>query len=119
MDRAQHAARAVTRGIGYGDVLRPHEEEATAVRQIGFGRADILPAEANAAGGDLDVEPVRVADEAIDEGRRGPIVDLVRRADLLDAAPVQNRDTIRHFEGFFLIVGHEDCRVAGAIDDVA
>ena len=34
--------------------------------------------------------------------------DFVRRADLLDAAGVHDDDLVGNFEGFFLIVGHQD-----------
>ena len=39
-------------------------------------------------------------------------VDLGRRADLLDAAEVEDRDAVAHRERFVLVVGHVDERDA-------
>ena len=55
---------------------------------------------------------VGVADEPGDEHRRGLVVDLARRADLLDAALVHHRDPVAHRERLFLVVGHEHERDA-------
>ena len=42
----------------------------------------------------------------------GRVVDLARRADLLDAALVHHRDAVAHRERLFLVVRHEDERDA-------
>ena len=53
------------------------------------------------------VEQVHVAEEVVDEGRDGVMVNLVRTADLLDAAFVHHRDAVGNFQRLFLIVGDE------------
>ena len=57
-------------------------------------------------------EHVGRADEAGDERRRRPLVDLVGRADLLDAAVVEHRDAVAHRQRLALVVGDEDERDA-------
>src|SRR5207244_5267684 len=53
-------------------------------------------------------EEVHAADELGDEARRRPLVDLGRRADLLDASGVHHRDAIGHHQRFALVVRDED-----------
>ena len=53
------------------------------------------------------------------EGRRRTVVDVVRRADLLDLAVVQHHDAIGKLDRLILIVGDEHGGVTGAIVDVA
>ena len=59
------------------------------------------------------VKQVHVAEEVVDERRRRVIVDLVRTADLLDAAVVHHHHAVGDLERLFLIVGDEH---AGDVD---
>ena len=52
----------------------------------------------------------RRADEARDEQRRGPLVELLRGALLLDAARVHDDDAVGHRRRLDLVVRHEDRR---------
>ena len=61
----------------------------------------------------------RIADEGHDEGRGGGVVDLIRRADLLDPALVQDRDAVGELKRFVLIVGDEHRGMAGAVMQLA
>jgi hypothetical protein len=61
-----------------------------------------------AAAGDHALEAVGLADEAADEGRDRLVVHLGRRADLLDAALVEDGHAVGQVEGLFLVVGDED-----------
>ena len=54
------------------------------------------------------VDQVRDADEAGDELGRRPLVDLDRRADLLDLSGVHDREPVAHGERLLLVVGHVD-----------
>ncbi len=53
------------------------------------------------------MEQVHIAEEMIDEGARGPGVDLVGGPELLHAAFVQDDDAIGDLEGFLLVMGDE------------
>ena len=57
----------------------------------------------------------RRADEAGDEHRRRRVVDLLRRADLLDAAVVQDHDAIGQRHRLDLVVRHVDRRRRDAL----
>ncbi len=59
---------------------------------------------------DREVERVERADEVGDEGGRRMLVDLARRADLLDPAAVHDRDPVGHRERLVLVVRHVDER---------
>ena len=50
------------------------------------------------------VEKIGAADEIGDERVGGPLVDLARRADLLDAAAVHHGDRVRQRERLALVV---------------
>ena len=54
----------------------------------------------------------RRADEAGDESRRRLVIELVRRADLLDAAMVHHHDAVGQRHRLDLVVGHVDGRGA-------
>ena len=58
-----------------------------------------------------------VPDEAGDEARRGPLVDLGRRAELLDPAGVEDRQAVAHRERLLLVVGDVDERDADLLLD--
>ena len=51
---------------------------------------------------------VGLADETGDEARRGVMVELARRADLLEAPGVHDRDAVRHHERLGLVMGDVD-----------
>ena len=73
--------------------------------------ADVLPVDADGAArrvDHLDLEDVQRADEGGDEARFRPVVDLERRAELLDPALAHHDDPVRHGQGLFLVVRHED-----------
>src|SRR5207249_1925083 len=53
-------------------------------------------------------EPVRDAEEAGHERRRRPFVELVRSAELLDAAAVHHRDSVGHRHRLLLVMGDVD-----------
>jgi hypothetical protein len=57
---------------------------------------------------DVRGEKVRGADEASHERRARALVHLRRRADLLDAAAVDDRDPVAHGQRLLLVVRHED-----------
>jgi hypothetical protein len=58
--------------------------------------------------GRLAVENVGAADEARDELRLRPQIDLRRRADLQYAASIDHRDAVRQRQGLGLVVGDVD-----------
>ena len=58
--------------------------------------------------GDVAGQDVGGADEAGDEGGGRALVDLLGRADLLDAALVEHGDAVAHAERLVLVVGDED-----------
>ncbi len=59
---------------------------------------------------DADVDQVRDTDEAGHERRRGPLVELARRRDLLDDAVLHDRDAVGHRQRLLLIVRDVDER---------
>ena len=54
----------------------------------------------------VPLEQVRRPDEVGDEGGRRAVVQVFRRPDLLDPAPMHHRDPVAHRERLLLIVGH-------------
>ena len=60
----------------------------------------------------LAAQDVAAADEARDELRPRPAVDLLRRAELLDPAEVHHRDQVGRGHRLGLVVGHVDRGVA-------
>ena len=87
----------------------------------GAADADVerRPVEDQLAGPDADGKGAGLADEARHEGRRRLVVDLGRRADLLDLAVVEDGDAVGELDRLFLVVGDEDGGVAGAVVDLA
>ena len=61
-------------------------------------------------GVDGRAQQVGGADEVGDEPRRGPLVELLGRAQLLDVPRVHDRDPVAHRERLLLVVGHVDER---------
>ena len=74
--------------------------------QLSELRAQAVEAARAVGGGDGGVEEVGAADEVGDELVRRPLVDLARRADLLDAAAVHHRDRVRQRQRLALVVRH-------------
>src|SRR5690606_35494253 len=72
----------------------------------------------NLAGGDLDRQGRGFADEAVDEGRGRPVIDLVRRTDLFDIALAHDHEAVGELERLLLVMGDEHGRVAGGIVDL-
>src|SRR5579871_5622080 len=62
----------------------------------------------SAHGGDAHRQEVRLADEAGDEGIGRAVVELARRADLLDAAVAHDGDPVREDQRLALIMRHID-----------
>ena len=60
-----------------------------------------------ALGVDRAGKQIHPADELGDEARRGPLVDVGRIADLLDAPGVHHGDAVRHDERLALVVRDE------------
>ena len=70
-------------------------------------RHDVL-ADAQAQAVDTAGEPVDGAQEAVGESGGRLLVDLLRRAHLLDLALVHHHDAVGHLQRLFLVVGDED-----------
>ena len=109
-----------------GEVLRPeaHDELPTRaadrlaeLRRLGNG--DVRAHELGVVAGALDLDAGevhrRAADEAGHETVDRAVVEFLRRADLLEATFVHDRDTGAHGHGFDLIVGHVDERRVEAL----
>ena len=80
---------------------------AQAARRSGFERdTDAADPQSAIREDSLDDVHGRIADEGRDKPVRRPLVDLVRRRDLLQFAGVHHRDEIGHGERLGLIVGH-------------
>ena len=56
----------------------------------------------------VDAQHVHMPEEAVHGRVGGVVVDLVRGADLGDAALVEHRDPVSDLQGFFLVVGDEN-----------
>src|ERR1043165_3852235 len=107
------AARANTsdhwsiRNVSKADALRPNRDRGLPRgRPAWHGELHSVCDEAAAlplAGKDVDL-----ADKIGNEPRPRALVDLARRADLLDPASVHHRDAIRDRHRFFLVMRHED-----------
>ena len=54
---------------------------------------------------DPAVEQIHVPQKVVDEGRERVVVDVVGRADLLDAAFIHHHHAVGHLQRLFLIVG--------------
>ena len=63
----------------------------------------------------IEVEGVLGAHEGGDEGRGGPVVDLLRRADLGDAPRIHDDDAVGHRHGFLAVMGDMDGGEAEAV----
>ena len=62
-------------------------------------------------------EEIGVADEARDKGIDRVGVELARRVDLQHHPGAHDRDSVREAQRLFLVVGHEDRRGPGTIED--
>ncbi len=57
---------------------------------------------------DRDVDQVRFPDEVRDEPVNGQVIDLAGSANLLDDAIGHDRNSVRHRQRLFLVMGHEN-----------
>src|SRR5262245_11712432 len=86
--------------------VEPHAAARLAGGAVGAQRE---PAGAVGAGAERDrAEHVDPADEVGDERARGLLVDLARRADLLEPALVHHHHAVGHRQRLFLVVRHHD-----------
>ena len=104
--------------------MRPGADVSSApTGASGSAEADLLRPDVNVPAapedllGDVAGEQVRRADEAGHEPRRRALVDLGRRADLLDPALVEDGQPVAHRERLLLVVGHVDERDADLLLD--
>jgi hypothetical protein len=67
--------------------------------------------------GNVPRNKISVPDKASDEISRRGIINIFRRADLLQFAIADHRDPIRHAQGLFLIVGYQDRCGAQAVQN--
>ena len=72
------------------------------------GAGKVSGADDGAAAIDPAAQAVGVAEELVDEGGRRLVIDLARRADLLDPAVVHDGDAVGELQRLFLVVGDED-----------
>ena len=86
------------------DVVGPHVD-------LPLGIGALRPrAAGNGVGKRRRPEHVHVAEKLVDEGRGGPVVDLLGGADLLHVGLVHDDDLVRDLQGLLLVVRHENRR---------
>ena len=103
--------------VPVADDALPADVTAVERDRIRSGRKVCGAATPSSRGRLLGVEHVRRADEAGHERRGRMVVDLARRADLLDATVVEHRDTSAHRQRLTLVVGDEHERDADVVLD--
>jgi hypothetical protein len=84
---------------------------AAEVNILGADVSDVAGGLAGLVGGVVEggeFEAVDVAEELEDEGGGGFVVNLLGRADLLDAGVVHDNDLVGELEGLLLVVGDKD-----------
>jgi hypothetical protein len=108
----------IRRAVGQGEVARPHEQLGGARDVLVRGRDRMRPQPDPSAGG-IDRQAHGFTDEAGDERRGRLVEDLVGRADLFEAAAVEDRHPVGEFERLLLVVGDEQGGVARAVVDFA
>ena len=84
------------------------------MRHLDAGRQADLAVLANTLG-HLGFDEIGLADEVGDEAVGRSLVDFRRRSNLENVALRHDRDAVRHGEGFFLVVSHEDEGDAGLV----
>ena len=112
---AQEARRDDNAGdavCGEGDVLRANERNDGAIGHRIAEKVEATAVEGDLAVNELGGHPVAEANKVGNEcvGRRR--VELLWRADLLDAAVAHDSNSVGNGERFFLVVGHKHCRDA-------
>jgi hypothetical protein len=95
------------------DVVRPEEQPSRAVGDVAGGKIERMLIEPKLALVDTYRKRTRFTDEGEHERRVRLVVDLVRRAHLLDAAVAHHHDAVGELESFLLIVGDEHRRMSG------
>jgi hypothetical protein len=84
----------------------PHD--GLAFREFTLGVRQKIAADAQEGALDLPPKRIHVSNKGVREGCTRLLVDLMRRADLFDPAPIHEDDAVGHLESLFLIVGNED-----------
>ena len=119
-ERAEELDLADLRREAFGVAWRDRRAQRVFGPQVDARRRARLAvscSQANAARRRLDSVPPRMqrgrqhvdlADEVGDERRRRALVDLARRADLLDPPVIHHHDAVGHRQRFFLVVRHHD-----------
>ena len=102
-----------------GDIRRAEEHPRRAVAQTMGVDMQLATAEFDMAVDDLDRQRHGLADEGNDKRRGGAVVKLLGRADLLDAALVQNDDAIGEFHRLVLVMSDENRGEPGFLMDFA
>ena len=92
------------RPIGPDEQLGRAASGARASSPVGSPWKETLPLH------DGDRNDDRLADEVVHEGGRGLLVDLLRRADLLDPPLVHHHHAVGDFQRLLLVVGDEHAR---------
>src|SRR5208282_4538190 len=88
------------------NVVRPHKCDGGHFERAAlFGHGIFLVADFHGAAVGLAVKQIYVAEEIIDERRGRLVVDLLRRADLLDASVAQNGHAPGHLQRLLAIMG--------------
>ena len=92
--------------------LGAHDRDHLVLRPArgALGAAHGLAADLDTVGRAAGEEQVRGAEEGRHEARRGPRVQLVRRAHLQEPALTHDADAVRQGKGFLLVVRHEHGR---------
>ena len=67
----------------------------------------------------LEIEQVGITDEISDEARVGTLIDLFRRADLLDRPVAHHRNAARHSKRLVLVMRHVDDRQVQSLLDLS
>src|SRR5262249_53458303 len=98
-DAALHTRARLAGAVEFGPERLPLVQQSTAVEH--------------------DRDAAGVAHECHDERRRGTVIDLVRRADLLQLSGIQNGDAVGELDSLLLIMRDEDRRVAGPLVKLA
>src|SRR5438045_5717081 len=92
----------------YEDLLPIRDAAAVSSAQIESAARHLAPVRRHLR--DCAGKQTRFADEVCNEPRSWVLVEIGRRAELLDAAIIEYRDPVAHRQRFFLIVRHVDNR---------
>ena len=91
------------------EIMRTHITDRGNIVGLGmFWRRDVHITNTDTSCMNPAMKEIDVAKEVVDKRRRGMLIDLLRRADLFDRALMHDHDAVRHFQGLFLIMRHEN-----------